>query len=54
MEGHIEVVRELMNNGANVNAACKNVFTPLYIASPKVHMEVLRELLNYGANVNAA
>jgi ankyrin repeat protein len=43
------VVRELLNHDANVNAANKDGFTPLYAARQNGHVEVLRELLNHGA-----
>ena len=50
----MEVVRELLNHGANENAANKVGSNPLYIAFQKGHVEVVRELLNNGANENAA
>jgi serine/threonine-protein phosphatase 6 regulatory ankyrin repeat subunit B len=31
-EGHVEVLRELLNKVANVNAAAKEGFSPLHIA----------------------
>ena len=48
----MEVVRELLNNGANVNVAYKDGFTPLYIAGMVGLIEVVRELLNHGAQVH--
>jgi ankyrin repeat protein len=50
----VEVVRELLNHGANVNTADKDCVTPLSVASQNGHVEVVRELLNHGANVNTA
>ena len=48
------MVRELLNNGANVNTADKEVVTPLYIASQKRHFELVRQLLKNGTNMNTA
>jgi serine/threonine-protein phosphatase 6 regulatory ankyrin repeat subunit B len=54
LKGYIEVVRELLNNGANVNTANKRGDTPTYIAGGNRRVEVVRQLLNHGANVNSA
>jgi len=51
-EGHVEVVRVLLNHGANVNITDKNGFSPLYAADQRRHVEVVRELLNRGAKVD--
>ena len=58
VEGHLEVVRELLARGAAVDAA-RNITetssaTPLYIASWAGHLEIVRELLKAKANVDAA
>ena len=53
--GHLEIVRELCERGANVNAATtKKGYTALMRASGRGHLEVVRELCERGANVNAA
>jgi len=54
LKGYVEVVREVLNNGANVNTANKCGDTPLYIAGGNRHVEVVRELLSYGASGNIA
>jgi ankyrin repeat protein len=46
--GHIEVVRELLNNGANVKNANKIGITPLHAAGMNGPFEVKQELLNRG------
>ena len=59
--GYAEIVRTLVNRGANLNAVCEChwdepfggvEFTPLHEASLCGELEVARVLLEYGANVN--
>ena len=53
--GHLEVVRELCDRGADVNAAMTyGGSTSLMIASQEGRLEIVRELCERGANVNAA
>ncbi len=53
--GHLEIVRELLGRGANVNAAqTDDGMTSLMMASENGHLEIVRELLGRGAAVNAA
>jgi ankyrin repeat protein len=53
--GHPEIVRELCERGANVNAAMTDDgSTSLMLASAMGHLEVVRELCVRGADVNAA
>ena len=52
--GHNDLLKYLINKGANVNNAGKYGYTPLHVAGEKGQVEVLRELLNHGANVNTA
>jgi ankyrin repeat protein len=54
LEGHLEIVRELLGRGANVNAANRIGFTSLMAACQQGDLEVVRELLAHGANVNAS
>jgi len=49
MWGRLEIVRELCERGANVNAATNNGFTSLMIASREGHLEIVRELCDRGA-----
>ncbi|XP_038152920.1 ankyrin-3-like isoform X10 [Cyprinodon tularosa] len=53
-EGHVEVVAELIKQGANVDAATKQKGnTALHIASLAGQTDVVKELVTNGANVNA-
>jgi len=53
--GHLEIVRELLDRGADVNAVRTNTgATPLFFASLYGHLDIVRELLDRGADVNAA
>uniref|UniRef100_A0A8B9LKV1 Ankyrin 3a n=1 Tax=Astyanax mexicanus TaxID=7994 RepID=A0A8B9LKV1_ASTMX len=54
LAGQTDVVRELVTNGANVNAQSQNGFTPLYMAAQENHLEVVRFLLEHGASQSIA
>jgi ankyrin repeat protein len=51
-QGHLEVVRSLLNRGANVNAKDKNGCTSLMYAIEDEHTAIVRLLLNKGARAN--
>jgi ankyrin repeat protein len=54
-QGHLEIVRELCERGANVNAArTTDGWTALIAASFNNFLEIVRELCEGGANVNPA
>ncbi|PMD61428.1 ankyrin, partial [Hyaloscypha bicolor E] len=44
--GHIEIVRLLLDRGADITAADSDRETPLYCASRNGHIEVVRLLLD--------
>ena len=50
--GNLEVVKDLVQNGINVNAKDAKHFTALHLASLKGHLDVVVLLLEYGAEVN--
>ena len=50
----MEVVLELLKNGAKVESADKGGGTPLYIAALKWNVEFVQELLKHGAKVESA
>jgi ankyrin repeat protein len=52
-KGHKEVVKLLLNKGANVNAQGRHFSNSLYAALYKGYEQVVKLLLNKGANVNA-
>jgi ankyrin repeat protein len=49
----IDVVKFLVEKGAEVNAVCYNRFTPLYFAASESKLEVVRYLIEKGAKVAA-
>ena len=54
-KGHVEVVKVLLDNKANVNASRPtNGVTPLWIAAQEGHVEVVKLLLDNEADVNVS
>ena len=51
--GNIDVVKELLEKGADVNAKDKHGWTPLHAAATAGHTEIAKLLIDKGANVNA-
>lgn len=51
--GHLEVVRQLIEAGADKNLATTGTESPLYIAT-EGHVEVVRFLLEAGSDKNQA
>eukprot|EP00731_Ephydatia_muelleri_P035116 Em0098g2a len=52
--GHLDVVKTLLEPGANINQANNDGCSPLYVASLKGHLDVVKTLLEAGANINQA
>jgi len=52
-EGNIEMTRDLIAEGSNVNHKNKSGYTPLHFASDKNQIEVVNLLLEKGAEINA-
>jgi ankyrin repeat protein len=52
-DGHVGVVRVLLEGGADVQWVNKNMYTALHRAAWKGHLEVCRLLLDWGAKINA-
>jgi len=50
--GKIEMVKEAIANGANVNTFNINIITPLHYAVSKSHNEIVELLISKGADVN--
>jgi ankyrin repeat protein len=51
-EGHIEVVKLLLDNGADVNANDGGVYTALMWACMQDYTELVKILLDRGADIN--
>ena len=51
-KGHPEVVKLLVDNGADVNARTKKIGTALTLALDNGHLEVAKLLIAKGADVN--
>ena len=51
-EGHIEVVKVLLNSKANVNALSNSLRTPLHLACEKGYANIINELLIHKADIN--
>ncbi|KAG7279487.1 hypothetical protein CRUP_035873 [Coryphaenoides rupestris] len=52
-ENHLEVVKFLLENGANQSIPTENGFTPLHIACKKNHIRVMDLLLKHSASLEA-
>lgn len=52
--GKLALVEELIGDGANVNAASRNGYTPLHRAAQNGHEKVVALLCRHGANPRAA
>lgn len=53
-EGHAEVVKELAENGADVEAVNRAGFFPMYQAGLRGHADVIKVLLGFDASPNKA
>lgn len=49
----MEIIRELIKNGANINATNENGETPLYKSAFWAGMNIILTLIELGANVDA-
>ena len=52
INGHLEIVKLLLESGANVHIKDKGDQTALHLASRNGHLEIVKLLLESGANVN--
>jgi ankyrin repeat protein/serine/threonine protein kinase len=52
-KGDVEKVKELLKEGANINAKNKFGYTPLHVVADRGHIEIVKLLIEHGADVNA-
>ena len=50
-DGHVDIMRWLLNHGADANAFCSG-FTPLIEAASEMHLEAVQVLLEHNADIN--
>jgi hypothetical protein len=51
--GHLDVIAQLLDNGADVNSRCTSFDSPLAVASSKGDKDIVQLLIDRGADVNA-
>ncbi len=51
--GDLALVKELLKDGADINTASKNGYTPLHRAAQNGHLEVTKHLIEHGADPKA-
>lgn len=52
-QGHLEIVKVLLNNNADVQTMTKVGWTPLHLASRKGDLEIVKILIDKGAEINS-
>eukprot|EP00731_Ephydatia_muelleri_P032874 Em0024g418a len=53
-EGHLDVVKTLIEAGANIHQAEKDGQSPLFISCLNGHLDIVKTLIEAGANINQA
>jgi 26S proteasome non-ATPase regulatory subunit 10 len=53
VEGKVEAIKTLIDQGANIEASGANGFTPLHVAVSRGQLKVMEILIDRGANIEA-
>jgi ankyrin repeat protein len=53
-QGHLAIVKYLVQKGANINQATPHGATPLSVAAQQGHLAIVKYLVQKGANINQA
>jgi len=48
----IEIIKILIENGANINLCDRDGYSPIYFASHNGNIEIIKILIENGANIN--
>jgi serine/threonine-protein phosphatase 6 regulatory ankyrin repeat subunit B len=52
-ENHLEIVKTLIKNGANIEFSFREGFTPLYVACQTGNLDIIKYLIEHGAYINS-
>lgn len=52
-QGNVDVLREALADGANINAVSSNRWTPLHVAASAGQLDVVKYLVRHGAKIDA-
>ena len=53
-KGHLDIVKFLVEKNADINKACDDDTTPLYISCQEGHLDIVKFLVEKNADINKA